>query len=262
VIQGRSFGPQDTPNSQPVAVVNQTFARSLFPNSSPLGKHFSLENNDDNGFEIIGVVKDARYESVKEQPLGAFFVFNGQNPTPDGYGDLIVRTRRRPELLINEIRQAIRIENPDLAISTVRTLSEQVDRSLNTEKLLADLAGFFGIVALLLACTGLYGVVAYSVARRRNEIGIRMALGARPAEVLGAVIRESLTLVALGLALGLPLALACGRLVSHQLYGVTATNPLFMSGSAAVLLATALVASLIPGRRAALLDPLIALREE
>jgi len=163
---------------------------------------------------------------------------------------------------MTQIRAALRGEDPNLAISEVTTLGEIVDRSLGREKLLAKLAGFFGALALLLASIGLYGVIAYSVARRRNEIGIRMALGARPGSVLRMVLGESLVVVALGLTVGIPAALACGRLVSSQLYGVEPYDPLTIAGAAAVMLAVALTAGFLPARRAALLDPCSALREE
>jgi predicted permease len=262
IIMGRGFSSQDTLKTRPVAVVNETFARTLFPHISPLGLHFSLSEQTDDGIEIIGVVKDARYESVRERPIGAFFVYNGQNAATDGYSDLVIRTRLAPQQLIPEVRAALRAANPELAISGQRTLTEQVDDSLGKEKLLADLAGFFGIAALLLACIGLYGVVAYSVARRKNEIGIRMALGARPLDVLTAVLRETFSLVFIGLAAGFPLALLAGRLVGSQLYGVQSNDPVYIALSAAFLLGTALFAGLVPGRRAVLLDPLVALREE
>lgn len=142
------------------------------------------------------------------------------------------------------------------------TLSEVVDRSLAEQKLLAKLAGFFGVLALLLASLGLYGVIAYSVARRASEIGIRMTLGARPSSIVNGVLRESLLLVTAGLAIGLPAALGCARLVSSQLFEVKPSDPWSIGGAALILIATALAASFVPARRAALLDPLIALREE
>ncbi len=262
ILQGRSFGAQDTLKSTPVAVVNETFARQLFPHESAIGRRFSLTPSDPYDFEIVGVVKDAKYESVREQPVAAFFVYNEQDSNPDGFSDLVVRAKRRPEALIGSIRQAIRAESSSLVISEVKTLAEKVDRSLREEKLLAGLAGFFGALALLLASIGLYGVIAYSVARRTNEIGIRMALGARPRAIVHGVLSESMMLVLLGLAIGLPAALACGRFVASQLYGVQFTDPWIIGSSAALLLVTALAASFLPARRAALLDPLIALREE
>ena len=161
-----------------------------------------------------------------------------------------------------EIRAAIRVESPDLVILSTITLAEQVDSSLGEEKLMAKLAGLFGMLALLLAAIGLYGVISYSVARRTNEIGIRMALGARPATILAEALKESLWIAILGLAAGVPAALACGRLVSSELYGVRAADPVLFACAAMVLIVTALAATFWPARRAALIDPVAALREE
>ena len=258
VVMGRSFGPQDTRQSKRVAVVNETLARRLYPEGSPLGRHFWLGGN----VEIVGVVKDAKYSSLREKPQGMFYVYTEQEQEPDGYDSLVVRVAGKPEALMTQIRAALRHEDPNLAISEVTTLGELVDRSLGREKLLARLAGLFGALALLLASIGLYGVIAYSVAKRRNEIGIRMALGARPGRVLRMVLGESLAVVALGLAVGIPAALACGRLVSSLLYGVEPYDLLTIAGAAAVMLAVALAASYLPARRAALLDPWAALRQE
>ena len=260
IVAGRAFGPQDTPKSQAVAIINQTMARDLFPNGSALSQHFSLGENDD--FEVVGVVRDAKYQSVRESPVGMFFVYNGQELSPDGFNDLVVRAQAKPTALIGEIRAAIRAENPNLAVGSAVTLADVVDHSLAEEKLLADLAGFFGVLALLLSSMGLYGVISYSVASRTHEIGIRMALGALPKRVLGQILRESLALVALGLTAGIPAALACGRVVSSQLYGVKAHNPMLMIGTAMVLVATALGAAFFPARRAAHLDPVGTLRQE
>jgi ABC-type antimicrobial peptide transport system permease subunit len=160
------------------------------------------------------------------------------------------------------VRAAVRAEDPNLAISDMATLRSAVQDSLSREALLAKLAGFFGALALLLTSIGLYGVMAYSVARRTNEIGIRMALGAQPSAVLGMVLRESVFVVGLGLISGIPAALACGRYVSSQLYGLAPNDPATIAGASAVLLAVALIASFLPARRAAMLDPLAALREE
>ena len=260
VVLGRGFGRQDTEKSPPVAVVNETFTRKLFPDVSPLGRHFALEGGGD--FEIIGVVRDAKYESIREKPRGMFYLYNGQTEAADGFSDLAVRTEGRPEGLIGDIRAAIHAEDSNLAISHVSTLREQVDGSLGEEMILAKLAGFFGLVALLLASVGLYGVIAYSVARRTNEIGVRMALGAQPVDLVSGVMRESIVLVLTGFAAGFPAALACGRLVSSQLYGVPAHDPVTFAVAAATLLLVGLIATFIPARRAALLDPVTALREE
>jgi predicted permease len=259
IVMGRSFGPQDTRQSKRIAVVNETLARRLYPEGSPLGRHLSLGGNE---IEIVGIVKDAKYSSLREKPRGMFYVHNEQETGSEGYESLVVRVMGKPDALMSQIRATLRSEDPNLAISEVTTLGEVVDRSLGREKLLAKLAGFFGALALLLASVGLYGVIAYSVARRRNEIGIRMALGAAPGSVLRMVLAESLVVVAMGLSVGIPAALACGRLVSSQLYGVEATDPLTIVCAATGLLAVALAASFVPARRAALLDPCAALREE
>ena len=191
-----------------------------------------------------------------------WFVYTEQEQSPDGFNDLVVRVKGKPEAVLAQIRAAIRDEDPKLAIAEATPLAEMVNRSFSQEKLLAKLAGFFGALALLLAAIGLYGVVSYSVSRRTNEIGIRMALGARPGGVLRMVLGEYLIVVALGLAVGIPAALACGRLVSSQLYGLPANDPFIIAGASAALLAVALAAVYLPARRTTLLDPLAALRQE
>ncbi len=262
MVMGRGFGPRDTPQSQAVVVVNETLARNLYPGVSPIGRHVAIEGEKRPDLEIVGVVKDAKYQSLRDKPTAMFFVDLEQNKIPDTFNDLVVRVAVKPEALMSQIRAAIHAVDPNLAVWDVMTLSEAVDRSLGQEKLLAKLASFFGALALLLSSIGLYGVMAYSVARRTNEIGIRMALGAQPGAVLGMVLRESLVVVGLGLIAGIPAALACGRYVSSQLYGLAPNDPVTIVGAAALLIAVALIASYLPARRAALLDPLTALREE
>ncbi|HEV8039498.1 MAG TPA: ABC transporter permease [Bryobacteraceae bacterium] len=260
IIAGRTFSPRDTEQSQHVAVVNQTLARQVFGSEPALGRHFSLAGRDHYDFEIVGVVRDAHYDSLRETPEAMWFLYTQQEPQLAE--TLVVRTRGNPTLAMPLVRAAVRAEDPNLAISDIATLRSAVRDSLSREALLAKLAGFFGALALLLASVGLYGVMAYSVARRTNEIGIRMALGAQPNAVLGMVLRESLFVVGLGLIMGIPAALACGRYVSSQLYGLAPNDPATIAGASAVLLAVSLVASFLPARRAAMLDPLAALREE
>jgi len=260
IVEGRNFGAQDTAHSRRVAIVNETLARALFQQGSALGRHFSLGGRDKYDFEIVGVVKDVKYESIREKPRGVWFLDTEQEQSPGD--DLVVRFAGKKEALMSQLRSVIRSEDANLAIAEMMTLGDAVDRSLGQEKLLARLAGFFGTLALLLASMGLYGVMAYSVAQRTNEIGIRMALGAQPASVLRMVLGESAVVVALGLTAGIPAALGCGGLVRNQLYGLGPNDPWTITGTAAILLAVALVASLLPARRAALLDPLAALRDE
>jgi ABC-type antimicrobial peptide transport system permease subunit len=203
-----------------------------------------------------------KHESLREKDPGMWFLLNEQDRNQDGLNDLVVRTQGKTENTIGEIRQAIRQEDPQLAVSSVMTLGEEVERSLVEEKLLARLAGFFAFVALSLASIGLYGVMAFRVARRTNEIGIRMALGAQRRDVLQGIVHESLTLVAAGFLIAIPAALACGRIVASQLYGVSPNDPLTILSVAVLLLLSALVATLIPARRALRVDPIVALRYE
>jgi macrolide transport system ATP-binding/permease protein len=262
LVMGRGFGPQDTPQSPAAMVVNETLARALYPGVSPIGRHVAMEGDKRPDLEIVGVVKDAKNQSLRDKPRGMFFIDLEQGKIPDTFNDLVVRVSGKPEALMSQIRAVIHSVDPNLAVWDVMTLGESVDRSLSQEKLLAKLASFFGALALLLASIGLYGVMAYSVSRRTNEIGIRMALGAQPSAVLGMVLRESVFVVGLGLMAGIPAALACGRYVSSQLYGLAPNDPVTIVGAAVLLTAVALLASYLPARRAATLDPLTALREE
>ncbi|HVN06043.1 MAG TPA: ABC transporter permease [Bryobacteraceae bacterium] len=258
ILKGRGFGPQDTPHSPAVAVVDETFARKLFPNVSPLGRRFDLGGP----VEIVGVARDVKHETLREQDRGNWFLFNSQENLPDGFNDLVVRCQGDTGGMTAAIRDAIRQEDSRVAISQATTLREQVDDSLGQERLLAKLAGFFALVALSLSAIGIYGVMSYRVARRSNEIGIRMALGARPADVLGGILRESLMLVAAGFLVAIPAALVCGRLVATQLYGVAPGDFQTIAMVAGALLVTALAAGFVPARRAARLDPMAALRSE
>jgi len=260
LVAGRNFGPRDTAESQGVAVIDEAFVRKLFPDVNPLGRHFQVgQSGPLNGdIEIIGVVKNIKHESLRDRNFGMAFFLNRQGEY--SLWDLLVRCRRNLDGMVGDIRQAIRQEAPDLAIFRTMTLSEEVDQSLNGESLLAKLAGFFGFVAL--ASIGLYGVMAYRVALRRSEIGIRMALGARPRDVVAGILRESFILVIAGFLVGAPVALACGRIVASQLYGVASNDPITISAVGLVLLASALAAAFIPAQRAARVDPMEALRLE
>ncbi len=262
IVTGRVFGPRDTAQAPRVAVINETFARKMFPGLSPLGRHFWLSGKPESGVEVIGVVKDGKYQSLREKQRAMWFFSNDQEQSADGFNDLVLRVKGSPEALIQAVRNVVHSEDPNLAISDVMTLGEQVNRSLGKEKVLAKLAGFFGVVALMLSLMGLYGVTAYVVTRRTYEIGIRMALGARPQEVLRTIIFQSMTVVALGCVTGGLAALLCGRLVSSQLYGVSASNPFTIAAAVSLLSLTAFAAIFVPARRAAQTNPLVALRIE
>jgi predicted permease len=261
LLQGRVFGPQDTDKSQQVAVISEAMARRFFPNSSPLGRRFGRggpENSEQ--FEIIGVVKDAKDMSLTEEwrPIAYYPYPQGREPM----SNLVVRYSGAPEAVVQQAQQAIREVNRNLPIDGVVSLSEHISRSLAQQRLVARLAAFFGLLALSLACVGLYGVLSYAVARRTNEIGIRMALGARRGDVIWLVLREALALVVAGVTVGLLASLAATRAASTLLFGLEPNDPPTIAAATLLLLAVAALAGYLPARRAARVDPMAALREE
>jgi len=260
LLQGRTFGPQDTDTSQQVAVISEAMARRFFPNRSPLGMRFGRTAENSDRFEIIGVVTDAKDMSLAEEfrPIAYYPYFQSNEPM----SNLVVRHSGAPEAVVPQIRQAISQVNRYLAIDEVVSLSAHVSRSLARERLVARLASFFGLLAVLLACVGLYGILSYSVARRTNEIGIRMALGAKRGDVLWLSLREALILVGAGVAIGLPASLVAMQTVSALLYGLEPYDPATVVSGTLLLLLVAVLASYLPARRASRIDPMVALRDE
>ena len=261
LLQGRGFGPQDIKNSQKVAVVSESMARTFFPAGAPVGKRFGLGRpGSPEDIEVIGVVKDAKYGTLKEEfrPM-AFYPYSQR---PDILGNFVVRFSGPASTILPQIRQAITQTNNNLPIDDVVSLSEHIGRSLVQQKLVARLATFFGLLALSLASVGLYGVMSYGVARRTNEIGIRMALGARGRSVLWLVLREALVLVVIGLVVGLIAALAVTKTAESLLYELKPNDPLTIALATLFLAAVAVLAGYLPARRAARVDPIVALREE
>jgi len=272
LVRGRLINEHDTPTSALVAVVNETFARKYFPKEDPIGKRFGVGAKNSADFELVGIVQDAKYQDAREPAYPTFFIPFGQMPrdyskggwaTGSEYlGDIELRVAGKPENLEAAVRKTLADINPNLTVIDMVSLTEQLARNFNQDRLIARLTELFGLLALLLACVGLYGVTSYSVARRTSEIGIRMALGADRASVVGLILRGALVQIALGLAIGIPAALAGGKLMSSQLYGVQSRNPVILGLAAGVLAACALVAGLVPAQRAASIDPIQALRTE
>jgi predicted permease len=262
LLLGRDFGSQDTESAPKVAVINQTMARYFFGNSNPIGKKFGWwgDAKREMQIEIIGVVKDTKYETLREQvPRTAYL--DGFQIMP-GSMTFEVRTALKPAAVVSQVGSEIRGIDKNIRFGGFKTLEEHVDESLGHERLMATLSSLFGILSMLLACVGLYGVMAYAVERRTNEIGIRMALGARRWDVLWMVLRETLLLVLIGVAIGVPAALASARLISSMLYAIRAIDPLTFVGASLLLTSVALLASYIPARRAMKVDPMVALRYE
>ena len=262
LVMGRTFGPQDTAGSQKVAVISEAMVQRFFPaGGSPLGKRFGIEGpNSTESIEVIGVVKDAKFGNLTEDIKPIAFYPHAQ--LPDVLGNLVVRFSGPASAVVPQVRQTIKQVNPNLPIDDVVSLSDHVGRSLVQQKLVARLGAFFGLLALLLACVGLYGVMSYGVARRTNEIGIRMALGAQRRSVLWLVLREALVLVVIGLVVGVLASLVVTKTAASLLYELKPNDPLTIAMATAVLMAVALLAGYLPARRAARVDPMNALRDE
>jgi predicted permease len=261
VLQGRAFGPQDTKDSQKVALVNEAMVRKFFPTGNPVGKRFGIDGpTSTESFEVIGVVKDAKFGSLQEKFTPMAFYPHVQRP--DAISDFVVRFSGPASAIVPQIRQTIKDINRNLPVEDVKTLSDMISRSLTQQTLVARLASFFGLLALLLACIGLYGVLSYGVARRTNEIGIRMALGARNRSVLWLVLREALLLVVIGLVIGVFASLALTKTAASLLYELKPNDPLTIALATLLLATVAAVAGYLPARRAARVDPMTALREE
>jgi predicted permease len=267
LLQGRAIDERDTAAAPLVAVINEAFARRFFPNEDPIGQHFGRVDASHSGdYEIVGIVEDAKYQDTRGPAYATFFLPLLQTPRGEhlsGWlGAIELHVGGKPENLEPAVEKALADVDPKLTVLSMMSFGEQVARNFNQERLIARLAELFGALALILACVGLYGVTGYAVARRTNEIGIRMALGADRGNVLGLVLRAALTQLGLGLAIGIPAALAGGYLLANQLYGVKSYDPIILGLAAIILAACAIVAALIPARRAANVDPLVALRYE
>jgi putative ABC transport system permease protein len=264
IIGGRDFNNRDTLTSPKVAIVSQLFAQKYFSAVSPLGQHFRLRDGStlNDPIEIVGIVKDAKYGSLRDDPSPFVFIPWSQGGAPGPLTGFELRAAvGAPTALISGVKSAIARMKPDVSIE-FKTLAAKVDDSIEREKLLATLSGFFGALALLLATIGLYGVMSYNVARRRNEIGIRMALGAQQARVLRMVLGEVAVLIGIGLAAGIGAALAASRFVASFLYGLQLNDPWTLGIAAAILAMVAAIAGYLPARRASRLDPMTALRDE
>jgi len=267
LLQGRTIDERDTTSAPLVAVINDTFARRYFPNENPIGRRFGMQDAAHSGdYEVVGVVEDTKYQDTRGPAYATFFLPLLQVPKGEplrGWVRVIeLRVTGKPENVGPAVRKALTAAEHNLLVSDIVSFGEQVARNFNQERLIARLAGLFGALALILACVGLYGVTAYGVARRTNEIGIRMALGADARSVLELVLRSALAQLGLGLAIGIPVALAGGRVLAGQLYGVNSYDPIIVSLAAVTLGACAILAAFIPARRATHVDPIVALRYE
>ncbi len=258
---GREPGPGDRADSPPVAVVNEALARQLWPGREAVGGRFRVASSPDNPWiEVVGVVGDVVYDSLGSTATPEVFLPHAQAPTD--WFQIVVRTERDPLALAGAVRQAVRELDRDLPVVDVRPLAEHVSESIARPRFSTFLAGSFAAVALTLAAVGVFGLTAYAVAQRTREIGIRVALGARKEDVTGWIVGRSLRLALLGLAAGLALGVMASQALAGQLFGVSAGDPVTFVGGALFLAGVCLAASYLPARRAARVDPMVALRRD
>jgi predicted permease len=260
LVQGREFTEQDNEQSPRVVIVNETFARRFWPNESPLHKRFRFSGANSPLLEIIGVAQDGKYAGLNEDPKA--FVYRPLWQAALNSSSLIVRAEMEPQQLIAAVRRELQELDPRLPIASTKTMTEHLSFALLPARVAASVFGSFGMLALALAAIGLYGVMAYSVARRTRELGIRLALGATTRDILRLVVGQGMRLVLLGVSIGLVAAFGLMRLLKSFLFGVSATDPLIFGAIALLLLVVALLACYLPARRATQVDPLTALRHE
>jgi predicted permease len=259
ILMGREFGEQDHGNSPLVAVVNRTFAHRFFANENPVGKRFGDHGEASSGrYQIVGVVGDAKYGSVREEIAPMVFHPTGQEPARASCV-VHVRTVSDPTGLVPSMRREIMAIDSEALISEIRTMPQVVRNQLREDRMFATLAGFFALLAFALGAIGIYGIVAYNVAQRNAEIGVRMALGARKSDVLWLIMRETLVLLAIGTAVGVPAALAAARLIKSQLFALSSSDPLTITCAIVAVFVAGALAAFLPAQRATSVEPMLAL---
>jgi predicted permease len=263
ILQGREFADQDKRETERVAIVNETFVRRLLPfaktNSDAIGKRISFR---DKGpfIRIVGVAGDGKYFNIAEEPRSFLWTTTAQDYTSSVI--LVVRTNGNPESVLGAVRAELHSLDPNLPLFDVKTLTEHMRFALFPARIAATVLGVFGLVALVLAAIGIYGITSYAVAQRTREIGIRMALGAQLSDVMKLILTHGVKLTVIGVCLGLLGAYLVTRAITSVLYGVSATDPLTFAGVSVLLIAVALIACYVPARRATRVDPLVALHYE
>ena len=259
ILTGRGFTEHDLKTPDDVALINETAARQFFSGVNPIGQRFGSNIETSSKTEIVGVIRDTKYHSLREPaPPTLYRVLPA---TTAGFA-VVLRTATNPMNLIEPVRTAMRQVDPDLPLTGMTTQTDQIEGRVAQERLFALAYSLFGGLALLLACIGLFGLMSYNVSRRTNEIGIRIALGAQRAGVIGMVLRESMIMVIAGVVIGLAVAIAAGRLVATILFGLAPTDVWTMTAAIAVMAAVCLLAGYLPARRASRVDPMVALRYE
>jgi predicted permease len=264
VLAGRDFNNFDTATSRQVALVNETFARRFFANRNPVGalmRSVAEPNYPETLYEVIGVVKDTKYANLREDIPPIAYVPEAQHPSPWPWAGIVIRSSAPLNEVINQVRRKVGDLSPEITVG-FKVFETQIREGLIRERLMAWLAGFFGILAAALAMIGLYGVISYMVLRRRNEIGIRLALGASRADIVLLILREMAALLLVGLGIGAVVSLAATRSAGALLFGLAPHDALTLIASACLLAAVAGLASFLPALRASRVDPMVALRHD
>jgi predicted permease len=264
IVAGRGFTPEDAESPHRFSIVNQALARKYFPNQNPIGRRFTMDDSNKKNrswLEIIGVSADTRYSHLQDEPPPLHFDLYRQSKDI-GDATYVVRTRMKPDAIVPSLRATVQGIDRDLPLMDVRTQRQQIDATISQQRVFASLTAAFGILALALACVGIYGIMAYAVSQRTNEIGIRLALGAGRRQVRSMVLKEAGWLAGVGVVCGVVVALWLGRLTKSMLYGLQPTDPASLVGAAVLLLSVALLAGWVPAMRASRVEPMEALRHE
>jgi predicted permease len=259
-LRGRDFTEQEDKTEHRVAIVNETFAKKFFPGQEAIGKRFNFSSAENPFWEIIGICSDGKYNSLGEEPKAA--VFRPQLRDYNTTVSMVARTRTEPKTVLGAMQREMRNLDPTLPLYGIKTLKDHMKIPLFPAKIAAGALGSFGVLALVLAAVGIYGVMSYVVAGRTREIGLRMALGARSGNVRGLILRQGMTLAVIGSIIGLGIAFGATRLLKSVLYGVDATDPTTFIGVTLLLGLVAMLACWIPAMRASRVDPMVALRAE
>jgi predicted permease len=267
ILAGRDLDERDRPTSQKVAVISEEFARINFPGRNPLGQHLMLWEDGEKkklgrDMEIVGVAKNARYGGLKRETLPVVYIAYNQGFPPPDEMMYALRTAGNPLGFVDSIRNVVHQADAHLPVFEVRTQAGDIESAMHNEKVLAELCTALALLALTIACVGLYGTISYTVARRTGEIGIRMALGAHRGPIVWMVLRQVIVMAAVGLAISVPIALGTSKFVESLLFGMKPNDPLAIALAVMVLVVAALLAGGIPARRASKIDPMTALRHE
>jgi len=259
-VKGRDFTEHDDKDAAKVVIVSEGFVRRFFPNEDPIGKRIKVSFGKPENREIVGIVGDVKYSSLNAEPQPALYLPHAQDP--EGYLYVVARSTSEPAAIVSVVQKEVWAVDKDLPVSGVVSMEALLSTSLTAQRFNMLLLAVFAAIALALAAIGIYGVLSYTVSQRIHEIGIRIALGAQPRDIVGLVLRQGMSLALIGIIVGLAGAVALTRLMSSLLYGVSATDPITFALISLLLAIAAMLACWIPARRAMKIDPMIALRYE